>query len=95
MTLPKWLTVIGAVFLIAGLLTAFLSSHYAAELRGERLGGIIVGPAEGTPAWEKTESTLKWSDGSFYAGLVLTAIGIVLQAWAAMLPFGAKGVRER
>ena len=90
MTLRKWLTVIGAVFLIVGLLSAFLSSHYAAELRGERRGGILVAPAEGTSAWKKNEILLKQSDGYFYAGLFLTALGVVLQTVAAILPLRSK-----
>jgi hypothetical protein len=56
----KRLTLIGGVLLLAGLLTAFCSSHY------------------------------RWADFWFYAGLLLTAGGVVLQTLGTLLPIDQK-----
>jgi len=91
MTLRKWLAVAGAVFLLAGLITAFVSNHYTVQIQGERrMGAIVFGPVEGTPEWQETERRLKWADRFFYVGLTLTAIGIILQTVGAILPVGSQ-----
>jgi len=86
MTRAKWFTILGAVFLLAGLATAFLSSHYSSRIQGQRrMGAIVFGPEKGSAEWTETEKLLAIADGCFYVGLVLTAIGIVFQTAAAML----------
>lgn len=76
--------IVGGILLLIGLLGAFLSEHYTAQIQGRRrMGAIVFGPTEGSPEWKKTEIVLTWADRSFYASLVLTAMGGILQTWAS------------
>lgn len=87
MTASKWLTVIGALFLLAGLAIAFLSSRYAARVMGEaRKGVAVLAPEKGSPEWEEKNRLTARADFWFYVGLVLTGIGVVLQTLGAFLP---------
>ena len=81
----KVLTIVGGSLLLIGLLGTFLSEPYTAQIQGRRRIGVIVfGPTEGSPEWKRTEALLAWADRSFYAGLALTALGIILQTWASL-----------
>jgi uncharacterized membrane protein len=95
MNFYKWLTVIGGVLLVSGLLTAFISSHYTERVTSEaRNGGVVIRtPGANSPDWRKNESVLWWPDLWFYVGLVLTGIGgIVL---GIILPLFLMKIRRR
>jgi len=59
------------------------------------MGVIVFGPTEGSPEWKRTEALLAWADRSFYAGLALTALGIILQTWASLSLPRSKPVESR
>jgi hypothetical protein len=87
MNFYKWLTVIGGVLLVFGVLTAFISSHFTDRVMGEaRKGMAVFGAERGTPERLKKERLLWWADFWFYVGLVLTAIGVTLQTLGSILP---------
>ena len=83
MTAPKWLALIGGVLAIVGILTAFLSSHYNEADRQSRSSSL--GARRGQPGNGKGTAAMAgqfW----FYFGLMLTAVGIVLQTVGSILP---------
>src|SRR5439155_21433554 len=91
MGFSKWLNLMGSVFLLVGLLTAFFSSHYTTQVMGEARKGVAVfAPEPSSSAWQEKEQLLWWADFWFYAGLVLTAVGVVLQTIRTILPIGRK-----
>ena len=86
MNLSKWLTVIGALLLVCGLVTAFISSRYTEQVVKEEQRGAAVRPPEpDSTDKDKRKSVHSWVDFTFYTGLVLAATGGVLLA--VFLPF--------
>ena len=87
MTVSKWLILIGSILLFAGLGMVFISSHYTARVMEKaRLGIAVLSPERDSPEWKEKERKLWLADFWFWAGLVVTAIGIVLQTLGAILP---------
>ncbi len=86
MTPGKWLVLAGGFFLLVGLTTALLSGRYASRVMGRAgLGVAIFAPAEGSAEWHEKERLRRRADCLFYVGLVLTAIGVVLQTLGGIL----------
>ena len=91
MNIYKWLIVIGGVFLVCGLLTAFLSSHYTERVMGAaRKGVAVLAPDPDSQEWKEKERLLRRSDFWFYVGLILTAMGVVLQTLGSVLPLSVE-----
>jgi hypothetical protein len=87
MNFYKWLTVIGGVLTLFGILTAFMSSKYTESLMGEARKGVAVwAPDSSSPEWKEKERLLWWADFWFYVGLVLTTLGVILQTLGGILP---------
>lgn len=87
MTRARWLTLIGGVLLLVGLACSFGSTYFQVKALGEaRKGVAVLGPEKSSPAWQEKERHVARSDWLFGIGLVLTAAGITLQVWGAMLP---------
>jgi hypothetical protein len=87
MTLYKWLVLMGGVFLLVGIITAFVSSNYNATLMGEAQKGVaVLAPDPNSPEWLEKERLLRLVNRWFYAGLALTALGVGLQAIGSILP---------
>jgi hypothetical protein len=70
MNFSKWLTVIGALLLVCGLVTAFISTRYTERVVSEEQRGATVRAPESDSA-----SVYSWADFTFYTGLVLAAVG--------------------
>jgi hypothetical protein len=86
MNFSKWLTVIGALLLVCGLVTAFISTRYTERVVSEEQRGAAVRPPEpDSTDRDKRKSVYSWADFTFYTGLVLAATGGVLLA--VFLPF--------
>ena len=86
----KWLIVIGAVLLVAGLATAFLSSRYTERVMGEARKGIaVLAPEPDSPALKERERLVWWSDFWLYIGLAVTVLGVFLQTLGSILPLSA------
>jgi hypothetical protein len=63
MNFYKWLTVIGGVLTLFGILTAFMSSKYTESLMGEARKGVAVwAPDSSSPEWKEKERLLWWAD---------------------------------
>jgi hypothetical protein len=89
MNFYKWLTVFGALLLVCGLLTAFISTHYTERVMSEEQRGVAVRvPDPNNPDEDKTKSFISWTDLSFYIGLVLAATGGILLAF--LLPLSGR-----
>lgn len=87
MTCAKWLTVAGGVLLLAGLLTALISTHLASRVMGKAgLGVAVIGPEEGSNEWTQKERLRARADCWFWVGIALTACGVVLQTLGSVLP---------
>lgn len=69
MNFSKWLTVIGALLLVCGLVTAFISTRYTERVVSEEQRGATVRAPESDSA-----SVYSWADFTFYTGLVLAAV---------------------
>jgi hypothetical protein len=86
MNFSKCLTVIGALFLVCGLLTAFISSRYTERVVSEEQRGAAVRPPEADSTdRDQRKSVHSWADFTFYTGLVLAVTGGVILA--VFLPF--------
>jgi hypothetical protein len=86
MNFSKWLTVIGALLLVCGLVTAFISTSYTERVvSGEQRGAAVRPPEPDSTDRDKKKSVHSWADFTFYTGLVLAATGGVLLA--VFLPF--------
>jgi hypothetical protein len=68
------------VLLIVGLAVALITNHYQARVD---LGVAALAPQEGSREWEAKERLRREADWLFWASLVLTVAGFVLQTWAA------------
>jgi hypothetical protein len=89
MNLSKWLTVIGALLLVCGLVTAFISTRYTERVASEEQKGAAVRPPEPDSAErDKRKTAYSWADFTFYTGLVLAAGGGVILA--VFLPFSGR-----
>jgi hypothetical protein len=85
--MARRLVLIGGVLLFAGLGCSLGSTFYQVKAMGEaRKGVAILAPEKGSPAWQEKERHVARSDWFFGIGLLLTAGGIGLQVWGAMLP---------
>lgn len=83
----RWFTVVGGVLLLVGLLTAFVSNHYASRVMGmANLGVAVYAPTPGSAEWQQKERLRARADGLFYVGLALTAFGVILQTIGAVVP---------
>ncbi len=81
------LILIGGALLLLGLLCSLWSIRYQAKAMGEiRKGQLAFGPEKGSPEMQEKERQVARSDCFFYLGLGLTAVGVILQTWGAMLP---------
>lgn len=81
------LHVLGALLLLVGLVTALISNHREATVMGRaQLGVAVLGPEEGSPEWKEKERLRASAGRWFWAGVVLTAVGILLQTVAPYLP---------
>lgn len=73
--------------MLAGLLIAFLSAHYEAKVMGGlKPGDIVLGPEPGSPAAREKQRQRTTADCVFYIGLVITALGVILQTIGAVMP---------
>lgn len=87
MTPAKWLTLAGGIFLFVGLVTALISSRYESRVMGQaRLGVAVLAAEKDTPEWREKNRLRARVNFWFWVGLGLTAVGIVLQTQAAVLP---------
>jgi uncharacterized membrane protein len=99
MTAPKWLTVIGAVFIFVGITLSFTSYRNASKAMGEAQKGFAPlapdGYGPGSPEWNaKTELTDN-ADLQLYGGLALSALGLVLQTLGSILPLSNRRQSSR
>lgn len=83
----QWLTLVGGLLLLAGLVTALISTHYEARVMGKAAMGVaVLAPDKGGPEWRKKEALRSKADWWFWIGIALTAVGVVLQTLGAILP---------
>ncbi len=81
-----WLNIIGSVLLLLGLGAAFLSSHYEQKVMGSaRLGVAVLGPSPGSLKYEQKQGNRLWADWTLYVGLIVTAIGVMLQTIGSIM----------
>ena len=86
MRIAGWLIIFGAVFLLAGLVTALVSTHYEGRVMGKAaLGVAILAPDEGSPEWKEKEALRVKSDRWFWLGIGLTALGVIVQTIGSLL----------
>jgi hypothetical protein len=86
MNSSKWLTVVGALLLVCGLVTTFISTRYTERIVSEEQRGTAVRPPEPESTdRDKRKSVHSWADFTFYAGFVLAATGGVILV--VFLPF--------
>jgi hypothetical protein len=79
MNVYKWLIVIAGVFLVCGLSTAFISSHYTERFMSEgRKGGVVIWTPDPDSPSGRPQSLLSLPELWFYVGLILSGIGGVL-----------------
>ena len=88
MTVEKWLVVVGGLLLLAGLVTALISTHLGSQVMGRAEAGVAVfAPEEGSSEMKEKERLRVRAHCWFWVGIVLTACGVVLQTLGAILPF--------
>lgn len=93
MTRARWLALIGGILLLVGLMCSLGSAYYQVRAMGDaRMGWAVLGSEKGSPAWQEKAHHVTRSDWFFGAGLVLTAAGVILQTWSAILPPAAAPV---
>jgi hypothetical protein len=84
--MAKCLIVSGGAALLVGLMMAFIAAQFANRVMGKAgLGVAVYAPAENSPEWRAKKRQRRIADGFFYAGLVLTAIGVILQTIGGVL----------
>ena len=88
MTFGKWCILVGGGCLALGLASAFLASRYdvKAFTPEARMGLITLASEEGTSERMQRERMRRRADRLFWAGLVLTLLGVVLQTLGSLLP---------
>lgn len=95
MILPKVLTILGAVVLFVGLLLSFTSYRHSSKAMGEAQKGYAPlapeGYGPGHPEWNKKTELTETADDQFYIGMILNAIGLILQTLGGILPLRQKG----
>jgi len=80
------LNIIGNIILLLGLIAALLSNHLQGKVMGEAsLGVAVLAPEKESSEWEEKVRQRTCSDISFYTGVALTAIGIILQISGTIL----------
>ena len=88
MTYAKWLIAIGGISLLVGLPMAFIAAQFGNRVtgRGGR-AGLAVGLLSPTDRadWLRKENQRRIADRCFYAGLVLTGLGVILQTIGGVL----------
>jgi hypothetical protein len=83
---PKVLTVSGGVLLLIGPLMAFIAARFGNRVMGRAgLGVDVLAPDEDSNEWLAKEGRRRWADRGFYLGLVLTALGVILQILGGVL----------
>jgi hypothetical protein len=86
MTTMRCFVLAGGVFLLVGLHMALISNHYSAKVMGKAaLGLAVVAPNPGSPAMKRKERLRARADRSFWIGVALTAMGVVLQTAAVFV----------
>ncbi|MBI4635825.1 MAG: hypothetical protein HY727_05695 [Candidatus Rokubacteria bacterium] len=84
-TTANLLMLAGGACLLIGLWMAFLAARYESRILGEaRLGFAVLGPDENNAEWREKKAQRRWADRFFYAGLVLTSFGVILQTAGAI-----------
>ena len=87
MTLANWLTLIGGMLLLAGVVIALVANHYETKVMGKaRMGVALLAPQEDSSEWKEKERLVGLADRWFWFGVGLTALGILLQTIGSMLP---------
>jgi hypothetical protein len=63
MNFYKWLTVVGGMVTLCGVLTAFISSRNTEQVMGEaRKGVAVLAPETDSPEWQEKKNLLWWAD---------------------------------
>ena len=78
MTLAKWLTLVGGVFLLVGLVSALLNNRYMAMK-------VLLVAKNPVQQGSLTESPKDRAERWFRIGVGLTALGVFLQTLGALL----------
>ena len=76
---------VGLGLLLLGLLAAFVSQHYASKTMGQANYGVaVLAPEEDSAEWQQKVRLRQFTDAMFYAGLAMTALGILVQGYATL-----------
>jgi hypothetical protein len=82
----KWMILGGGISLVVGLLMAFVAARFGNRVLGRAgLGVAVLTPEENSTEGLEEEGLRRTADNCFYIGLVLTALGVVLQTWGGIL----------
>jgi hypothetical protein len=84
--MAKCLIVSGGGALLIGLMMAFIAARVGNRVMGRAgLGVAVFAPEEDSAEWLAKVRQRRIADGCFYAGLVLTAVGVILQTIGSVL----------
>jgi hypothetical protein len=87
MTREKWLTVVGGLLLLIGLITALASERYQNRVMGDAALGVGVwSPEKSSPEYREKARLRACADYFFWIGLAATGCGIALQTIGAVIP---------
>ena len=82
----KKMQVVGLLLLFVGLISSLCSQHYENKTMGDAaLGVAVLAPSEGTDAWEQKVRLRLLTQITFFVGLGLTALGILIQLLAIVI----------
>jgi hypothetical protein len=84
--MAKCLIMSGGVALLGGLMMAFVSAQVGNRVMGDAALGVgVFAPDERSTEWRAKKRKRQIADRCFYVGLVLTALGVVLQTIGGVL----------
>lgn len=87
MNTSRWLTLVGGLLLLVGLVTALAANHYQTRVMGQAgLGVAVWAPEKDSPEWKEKERLRTLANRWFWIGLVVTSIGVAAQTAGALWP---------
>jgi hypothetical protein len=83
----RWLALTGGALLLIGVVLMFCSFRDQLRVMGEAGKGVaVLASDKGSPEWAEKERLARCQETLFNVGLLLTALGVILQTAAAFVP---------